>query len=140
MGMSSKNQLGSIIFGILFCGFPALALFLSHKQHNQVPLQWLAFLGLFFIWGLWMLASGLFKLDIESSLSYFAGSFITAVFAVVVFLFAWRQKEGWSGGIPFIPSVWNQAISRIVVALCGLLLMVTAFAFFKKAVSKHRKK
>jgi hypothetical protein len=139
MSMPSKNQLGGIIFGILFCGFPALVLFLSHEQHKEVPLQLLAVLALFFIWGLWMFLSGLFKLNAESSLSYFAGSIITAGFAVVAFLVAWREKEGWSGGIPFVPKAWNQAIARSVIALGGLLLIITAVAFFRKAIGKHRK-
>lgn len=140
MGMPSKNQLGGILFGILFCGFPALVLFLAHERHMEVPLQWLAVLALFFIWGIWMFFSGLFKLNTEGSLSYFAGSIITAVFAVVVFVLAWREKEGWSGGIPFVSPAWNQAIARLVIALGGLLLMITAAAFFRKAIRKHRKR
>ena len=139
MSMPSKNQLGGIIFGILFCGFPALVLFLSHEQHKEVPLQWLAVLALFFIWGIWMFLSGLFKLNAESPLSYFAGSVITAGFAAFAFLVAWREKEGWSGGIPFIPKAWNQAIPRLLFALGGLLAMIGAFSLLRRAIRKHRK-
>jgi hypothetical protein len=123
-----------MIFGILFCGFAVVALVLQHQQHKALPLQWQGFLALFFIWGIWMLISGLLRADAEGALSYFVGSFITAVFAAVVLLMAWLQKDSWSGGIPFVSSAWNQILARSVVALGGLLLAITSVAFFRKAV------
>jgi len=125
-----------MIFGLLFGGFSVLALFLA--QH-EVPLQWKGVLVLFFVWGVWMFVAGLFNIDPDSALSYFAGSIITACFAVVLWLFAWRQKTGGSGGIPFIPDAWNQIVGRLVLALGGLILAIAAGAFFRKAKRKRRK-
>jgi hypothetical protein len=134
--MNRSNQLVIIVAGILFAGFPVLALLLSHEQHKPVPLEWLAALALFFIWGIWMFLSGLFKADAESAVSYFAGSVITAIFAAVLFLFALLAKEGWSGGIPFIPAAWNQIVARLFVAFGGLISSVASVACFRKAVKK----
>jgi magnesium-transporting ATPase (P-type) len=128
-----------MIFGMLFCGFAVLAFYGEHGRHKDTPMQWNAFLLLFFIWGLWMIFAGLFKEDAEGALSYFVGSVITAIFAVVAFLFALLQREGWSGGIPFMPHAWSQTIARWVVAGFGLLLTATAIAFFRKALRKRRK-
>ena len=136
--MSQNNRAGGIIFGILFCGFPILALFLSHKQHNPVPFEWLGALALFFIWGIWMLLAGLFNVDAQGAASYFAGSVIAAIFALVLFLFALLAKEGLSGGIPFIPDAWNRIVCRLMFALGGLLLAAASVAFFRKAMKKRR--
>ena len=124
-----------MIFGLLFGGFAVLAF---HADH-EAPLQWKGFLALFFVWGVWMFVAGLFNIGPDSALSYFAGSIIAAFFAVVVWLFAWRQTTGGSGGIPFIPDAWNQIVIRLVFALGGLLLAITAVAFFRKAMRKRRK-
>ena len=86
-----------------------------------------------------MLLSSLLKAEVEGALSYFAGSVIAALFALVTFIFALRQKDGWSGGIPFIPDAWNQIIARLVIAFGGLLLMVTSVAFFRMAMRKRRR-
>lgn len=130
-----NNRLGGIIFGALFCGFSVLALY---HEHGRMPTQWLAAFVLVFIWGIWMIISGLFKADTEGAMSYFVGSIVTAIFAVIMLLFALLQKAGWSG-IPFIPDAWNQIIARLVVALGGVLLAIASVAFFKKAVRKRRK-
>ena len=131
-----SSRLGSMMFGTLFCVFSIAAL--SH-EHGQMALQWLAAFAFLFIWGIWMLVSGLFKEDAEGALSYFAGSIITAIFAVVILLFALLQKTGWSTSIPFISSATGQIIARLVIAFGGVLLAIASIAFFKKAVRKRRK-
>lgn len=125
-----------MLFGTLFCVFSILALY---HHHGPLPFQWLAAFAFLFIWGIWMLISGLFKQDTEGALSYFAGSIITAIFAVVILLFALFQKTGWSGNIPFISSAAGQFIARLVIAFGGVLLAIASIAFFKKAVRKRRK-
>lgn len=133
---SQNYRLRGMIFGLLFGGFAVLALcFADH----EIPLQWEGVLALFFVWGVWMFVAGLFNIAPDSALSYFAGSFITACFAVVLWVFAWRQKTGGSGGIPFIPDAWNQMIGRWVLALGGLVLAFAAVAFFRTAMRKRRK-
>lgn len=124
-----------MVFGLLFGGFAVLAF----HADDEIPLQWKGVLALFFVWGVWMFVAGLFNIDHDSAPSYFAGSVITACFAVVVWLLVWRQKTDWSGGIPFIPAAWNQIATRLVFALAGLLLAITAAAFFRKAMRKRRK-
>jgi hypothetical protein len=124
-----------MICGLLFCSFPVLALWLAPPD---VPLQWQGILALLFVWGAWLFVSGLLNIGPDSAASYFAGSVITAIFAAVTWLFAWRQKTGASGGIPFLPDAWNQIIARLLLALCGLVLALAAVAFFRKAMRKRR--
>jgi uncharacterized membrane protein YiaA len=136
MTTSQNYRWRGMIFGLLFVGFPVLALSLADQE---IPLQWKGVLALFFIWGVWMFVAGLFNIDHNSALSYFAGSIITACFAVVVWVFAWRQKTGGSGGLPFLPDAWNQIIGRLVLALGGFILAIAAVAFFRTAIRKRRK-
>ncbi|MDR3377947.1 MAG: hypothetical protein P4M10_04630 [Verrucomicrobiae bacterium] len=125
-----------MIFGLFFVAFPVLALSLADQE---IPLQWKGVMALFFVWGVWMFVAGLFNIDHDSALSSFAGSIITACFAVVAWVFAWRQKTSGSGGLPFLPDAWNQIIGRLVLALGGLLLAIAAVAFSRTAMRKRRK-
>jgi hypothetical protein len=74
----------------------------------------------------------------DSALSWALGALTAAGFAVVAFLVAWREKDGWSGGIPFVPTAWNQAAARILFALGGLLALISAVVFLRKALKKFR--
>jgi uncharacterized membrane protein YiaA len=140
MATSQNYRLRGMIFGLLFCGFPVLALWLAQHEVSprEVPLQWEGVLALFFVWGVWIFVAGLFNIGPDSALSYFAGSIIAALFAVVTWLFAWRQKSGGNGGIPFLPDAWNQIIGRLMLALGGLILAIAALAFFRTAMRKRR--
>jgi hypothetical protein len=140
MATSLGYRLRGMIFGLLFCGFPVLALWFDLHQvpPREIPLQWEGVYALFFVWGVWMFVAGLFNIGADSSLSYLVGSFITAFFAAVIWVFAWRQKTGASGGIPFLPDSWNQVIARLMLALGGLILTIAAVAFFRMALRKRR--
>jgi hypothetical protein len=93
MATSQNYRLRGMIFGLLFCGFPVLALWLAQHEvpPREVPLQWEGVLALFFVWGVWIFVAGLFNIGPDSALSSFAGSIIAALFAVVTWLFAWRS-------------------------------------------------
>jgi hypothetical protein len=136
MTTSQNYRWRGMIFGLLFVGFPVLALSLAD---HEIPLQWKGVLALFFIWGVWMFVAGLLNIDHDSALSHLAGFIVTACFAVVAWVFAWCQKTGGSGGLPFLPDAWNQIIGRSVLALGGLVLAIAAVAFFRTAMRKGRK-
>jgi hypothetical protein len=125
--------------GIILCVFPAMIFFLIHLQNIEVPLHWLILLALLFVSGIWAMILSLFKLDEKGALSCVVGSIIVAGIAVMFFVVAWREKDGWSGGIPFIPRAWNQVIPRLLFALGGLLAAIGAFSLLRRAVRKHRK-
>jgi len=125
-----------MICGLLFCGFAVLAFWLAPPD---LPLQWQGILALFFVWGLWMFVAGLFNIGPDSAAAYFAGSVIAAIFAGAIWFFAWRQKTGASGGIPFLPEAWNQVMARLLLALGGLILALAAVAFFRMAMRKRGK-
>ena len=135
--MDQNNRLVGIIFGLMFCGFPVFALYLEHLRQSPVSPQYLALLALLFIWGIWILLASLLKPDPDGAFYYFAGSIISAIFAVVLFMFAFLQKTGWSGGIPFVPATWNQSVARLLVGVGGLLLTVVSIAFFRSAMKKR---
>jgi hypothetical protein len=102
-------------------------------------LEWLIFLALVFVSGIWAVILSLFKLDEKGELSCIVGAVMAIGFAMFAFLVAWRWKEGWSGGIPFIPHAWNQVIPRLLFALGGLLATIGAVSLLRRAVRKHRK-
>lgn len=136
MTTSQSYPLRGMIFGLLFCGFPVLGRLLD--QH-EIPLQWKGVLALLFVWGVWIFAGGLFNIGPASAPAYFAGSVIAAMFAVVVWVLAWRQKAGASGGLPLLPDAWNQIVARLLLGLGGLIFAVAAIAFFPMAMRKARK-
>jgi len=134
--MPQKNYL---LGGIILCVFPAMILFLIYEQYGEVPLEWLIFFALVFVSGIWAVILSLFKLDEKGELSCIVGAVMAIGFAMFAFLVAWRWKEGWSGGIPFIPKAWNQAIPRLLFAFGGLLATIGVASLLRKAVRKHRK-
>ena len=133
--MPQKNYIPG---GIIICVFTAIALFAMHAQQKEVPLELLIFFALVFVSGIWAVILSLFKLDEKGALSCLVGAVIAIGFAAFAFLVAWRWKTGWSGGIPFIPSSWNQVIPRLLFALGGLLAMMGSVSLLLKAIKKHR--
>ncbi|MGD0017081.1 MAG: hypothetical protein ABSC38_06170 [Verrucomicrobiia bacterium] len=117
-----------------------MVLFIEHVNGklDKLPLEVLIFLVLLFVCGIWTVMLSLFKLDEKGALSWIVGAVVALGFAVFACLGAWRWKEGWSGGIPFIPHAWNQIIARLLFALGGLLATVMAVVFLRKAIRKHR--
>jgi hypothetical protein len=128
-----------LLGGIVLCIFPAMVLFIEHVNGklDKLPLEELIFLALLFVCGIWAVMLSLFKLDEKGALSWIVGAIVAFGFAVFAFLVAWRWKEGWSGGIPFIPHAWNQIIARLLFALGGLFATVMAVVFLRKAIRKH---
>jgi hypothetical protein len=124
--------------GIIMCVFPALILFLAHNEESPLPLAVTILLWLFLLCGVWAATLSAFKLDTDSGLSWVFGALTAAGFAVFAFLVAWREKDGWGGGIPFVPAAWNQAAARILFALGGLLALTSAVVFLRKALRKFR--
>jgi hypothetical protein len=135
--MPQKNYM---LGGIVLCVFPAMVLFIEHVNGklDKLPLEWLIFLVLLFVCGIWTVMLSLFKLDEKGALSWIVGAIVALGFAVFAFLGAWRWKGGWSGGIPFIPHAWNQIIARSLFALGGLLATIGAISLLRKAVRKRR--
>ena len=121
------------------CVFPAMIFLRAHYGNDTLSLEVVILLWLFIFCGVWAILSSLFRLDAAGALSWLVGAVLAIRFAVFAFLVAWRVKEGWGGGIPFIPHAWNQAVARILFAFGGLLATVSAVVFVRKAIKKHRK-
>ena len=120
------------------CVFPAIIFLCAHLEGRRLPLVATILLGLFLLCGVWAVAVSLFSLDTDGALSWAVGALTAAAFAVFAFLVAWREPDGWSGGIPFIPAAWNQAAARILFALGGLLPLISAVVFLRKALKRFR--
>ena len=116
--------------------FPVIIFLRTHYEESRLPLAIAILLWLFILCGVWAVSLSLFKLDTDSALSWFFGAISAIGFAVVAFVVAWGEKEGWSGGIPLIPAAWNQAAARILFALGGLLALISAVVLLGKARKK----
>ena len=121
------------------CVFPAMVFFIARGELDRLPLWALFLLGLLFISGLWAVAMSLFKLDENGALASMASAVMALGFAGLAFLVAWREKDGWSGGIPFIPQAWNQAIPRLLFALGGLIATFCGISLLRRASRQRRK-
>ena len=124
--------------GLILCAFPAIVFLCAHLEERRLPLVATVLLWLFLLCGVWAVAVSLFSLDTEGGLSWAVGALVAAGFAAFAFLVAWREKDGWSGGIPFIPATWNQATARILFAMGGLLSLISAVVFVRKALTKFK--
>jgi hypothetical protein len=131
--MQSKNNWFG---GIIMCVFPAMILFLAH---GILPLFAVILLSLFILCGVWAIVSSIFRLDADSALSWVVGAMVAAGFAAFAFVIACREK-GFRGGIPFIPAAWNQVVARALFAFGGLLVLISAVVFLKKAREKYKQK
>ena len=96
--------------------------------------------GLFFLHGLRAITVSLFPLDLDGAVSWGVDAVGAAGFAVFAFWVAWNLREGWSGGIPFLPGSWNQNFARFLFGCGGLVAAVMAVRLFRKAYNRYRKK
>ena len=127
-----NNWLG----GIVMCVFPTMIFFLPHG--GDLPLWVDVLLSLFILCGVWGIVSSIFGLDADSAWSWVVGAIVAIGFAGFAFLLAWQEKD-FRGGIPLIPTAWNSVIARLLFAFGGLLGVVSAVVFLRKAIKKFRK-
>lgn len=121
--------------GIILCVFPVVIYYVAH---DSLELQGLIFLVLAFLCGVWTVVSSLFRLDTDSAVFWIVGATMALGFAVFAFLVAWREVDGWSSSIPFVPAAWNQIAARTLFAFGGLLALVSAAVFLWKARKRFR--
>jgi hypothetical protein len=118
------------------CVFPTMIFFLPHG--GDLPLWVDVLLSLFILCGVWGIVSSIFGLDADSAWSWVVGAIVAIGFAGFAFLLAWQEKD-FRGGIPLIPTAWNSVIARLLFAFGGLLGVVSAVVFLRKAIKKFRK-
>ena len=123
--------------GMVMCVFPTIVFFLPG---GPLPLPVIIFLSLLIFCGVWAIALGLFKLDEHGAVSSLVGAVVSFGFAGFAFLVAWREKDGWSGGLPFIPHAWNQVIARLLFALGGLIGTLGGISLLRRAIRQRAKK
>jgi hypothetical protein len=126
--------------GMLLCVFPAAMLFAMHLNGVSLPMPFPILFGIFFLYGLQKVIWSLFKLDIDNTASWVIEAVAAGAFAVMTFWIAWNWKEGWSGGIPFVPERWNQNFARILIACGGLFAAAFAVRLLRKARNRYRNK
>ncbi len=120
--------------------FTAIALYCIRTEGVRLPLAFNLLFGLFLLYGIWAVALSVFKLDPGCTGSYVVGGFGAAGFGVFAILVAVRFKDGWSGGVPFVPEGWNQSVARVLFGLGGLFCWLAAVRIFRKAINQYRKK
>ena len=116
------------------CVFPTMIFFLPH---GDLPLWVVVLLALFIICGVWAIVSSIFGLDADSAWSWVVGAIVAIGFAAFAFLLAWQETD-FRGGIPFVPASWNSVMARILFAFGGLLGVVLAVVFLRKAIKRFR--
>jgi hypothetical protein len=129
-----------LLGGIVCCIFPAVALLAIHLNGTRLPMPFPILFGLFFLHGVRAVIWSLLKLDIDNAASWVVDAIGAAGFAVFAFWIAWHWKEGWSGGIPFVPESWNQNLARILFAGGGVLAVFFALRILRKALERYRNK
>ena len=120
--------------GIVMCVFPIMIFFLPH---DKLPPWVVVLLSLFILCGVWGIVSSIFGLDADSAWSWVIGTTAAIGFAGFAFLLAWQETD-FRGGIPFIPAAWNSVIARLGFTFGGLLGVVSAVVFLRKAIKKFR--
>jgi hypothetical protein len=126
--------------GLVLCAFPAIALLLIQLKQISLPMPWPILFALFFLHGIRVVIWCLFKLDFDGAVSWVVDALGSAGFAAFAFGFAAYVKEGWSGGLPFIPDSWNQMFARVLTACGGLLSALIAVRCLRKAFNQYLNK
>ena len=129
-----------LVGGIVLCAFPATVLLALHYEGTKLPMPFPILFGLFFLHGIRAIIVSLFRLDMDGATSWTVDALGAAGFAALAFWVAWNLKDGWSGGIPFVPASWNQNLARILFACGGLIATAIAVRLFLKVLNRYRKK
>ena len=137
---ATAPQKNYLLGGIVLCAFPAMALLVLHLEDTRLPMPFPILFGLFFLHGLRAIIVSLFRVDLDGAASWAVDAVGAAGFAVLAFWVAWNLKDGWSGGIPFVPDSWNQNLARFLFACGGIIAAVIAARLLRKALNRHRKK
>jgi hypothetical protein len=137
---STTPRKNHLVGGIVLCAFPAVALLALHIEGTRLPMPFPILFGLFFLHGLRAIVVSLFRFDLDGAVSWTIDAVGAAGFAVLAFWVAWNLKEGWSGGIPFVPRSWNQNLARIFFGCGGLVAAFLAARLFRKVINLSRKK
>jgi hypothetical protein len=128
-----------LLGGIVLCAFPATILLAMHINGARLPMPWPILFGIFFVYGIRSILTGLFRLDLESPASWVADAVGAAGLAVFAFWIAWNERDGW-GGLPFLPDGWNQGLARVLFACGGLVAALVAVRCLWKAFNEYRRK
>ena len=130
----------NVVGGILFCAFPAIALFVLRVEDRSLPMPWPILFAIFFLLGVRTIIWRLFQWDADAAASWIIDAVATAGFAVLAFWAAWHVRNGWSINIPFIPNGWDQNLARTLFACVGLVASLFAVRILRKAVNQCRNK
>ena len=133
-------QRNYLVGGIVLCLFPAMVLLVLRIEGTRLPMPFPILFGLLFLHGLRAILVSLFRLDMDGAASWAVDALGAGGIAVLAFWVAWNLKEGWSGGIPFVPRSWNQCFARFLFACGGLVAATIAVRLFLKVLNRHRKK
>ena len=133
-------QRNYLVGGIVLCAFPAVVLIVLHLEGTRLPMPFPILFGLFFLHGIRAIIVSLFRLHLDGAASWAVDTLGAAGFAVFAFWVAWNVKEGWSGGVPFVPRSWNQNLARILFACGGLIATVITVRLFLKVLNRFRKR
>ena len=137
---ATARQKNYLLGGIVLCVFPAVVLLVLHLEGTTLPMPLPILFGIFFLHGVRAILVSLFRLDLNGAVSWAVDAIGAGGFAVLAFWVAWKFKDGWSGGIPFVPQSWNQNFARILFACGGVIAAIIAARLFLKVLNRLRKK
>ncbi len=123
----------SRLFGIITIAVAAFILieyFMSHRPNSE---RWvlLPASGVFFLAGLSLLVA------VKGKWADFLGALILSGLSTLGFYAAFGSGEI-AGGIPFIPSAWNQGIGKIAFAFGACIVGAVAIWSFGRAIRPRR--
>lgn len=130
----------NLVGGIVLCAFPAVILLAMRLNGAHLPMPFPILFALFLLHGLRIVIWSMFRLDIDNAASWIIDAVGAVGFSVLAFWVACQTKEGWSGGLPFVPDSWNRNLARMVFACGGLIAAAFAVRLLRKALNRYRSK
>jgi hypothetical protein len=137
---STTPKKSYLLGGIVFCVFPVIVFIVLRIDGTHLPMPWPILFGLFLLYGLRAVVVSLLASGLDSVASWIVDAIAAAGFAAFLFWLAWCEKQGWSGGLPFIPDSWNQTLARALLAAVGLVCALLALRCLRKAINRSKGK
>ena len=129
MQMTDSQQSRLMGLGLVVVGGIIASYATNHPMAHAGDPKWLAYAGagIFAVVGLQLLIGA------KGRLSFLLGGLVCAALSAMGVCVAF-SKGAVSGGIPFLPSAWNQRFGHVMFGLGGLLTGAMALYFFVRVI------
>jgi len=118
------------VAGILLLALAAFVVYIAFAEHSlsaEKYLLLLAVAAILFLSGIQLL------LAVTGRFSYLLGGCVLAIFSCCGFFIAISGGTV-QGGLPFLPTAWNQLLGHIMFGIGGIITGFGAFLFFKRGM------